>query len=241
MIRSYVFLVNARDPLAPDRAYAFYGALLSLLPADYGELVHRQGETPLTQHLCEEDGKTYWRVHLLDDAGGGAVSEVLNGLGALSLHTGEIGLALRERADLTAEELMEAARGMERQRYFNLRILSPTAFRQAGKYVVLPDKELILQSLINKWNVVFPSYPLEDRDAFRMLADGIRITDYRLHTMRFRMKDSRIPGFVGNLSIDAQLSAPIMELWKLLLLFSERSGIGIKTALGMGGVKLMRS
>ena len=41
--------------------------------------------------------------------------------------------------------------------------------------------------------------------------------------------------------MDAQLSAPIMELWRMLPVFAERSGIGIKTALGMGGVKLLDS
>ena len=31
-----------------------------------------------------------------------------------------------------------------------------------------------------------------------------------------------------------------MALWRLLIVFSELSGIGIKTALGMGGVKLLK-
>lgn len=239
MIRSYVYRVNTNSPIPSDRAYAFYSALLSLLPADYGELLHRQGETPITQHLYEENGETFWRAHLLDHTEDDTVCAVLDGLDAISLHTGELSLARKESVSLTAEDLMWTAREMKARRYYTLRFLSPTAFKQAGKYVVLPDKELILQSLVNKWNVAFPSYPLEDQDAIRMLADGIRVSDYRLRTTRFRIKDSRIPGFVGNLSFDTQLSAPIMELWKLLLVFSERSGIGIKTALGMGGIMLM--
>ena len=241
MIRSYVYRVNTNSPIPSDRAYAFYSALLSLLPEDYGKLLHRQGETPITQHLYEENGETFWRVHLLDHTEDDTVSAVLDRLDSISLHTGELGLARKERVILTAEDLMQAARTMEARRYFTLRFLSPTAFKQAGRYVVLPEKELILQSLVNKWNVVFPSYPLEDQDAIRMLADGVRISDYRLRTTRFHMKDSRIPGFVGNLSFDTQLSAPIMELWKLLLAFSECSGIGIKTALGMGGIMLVKS
>lgn len=238
MIRSYTFRVNANSPIPSDRAYAFYSALLSLLPADYGEFLHQQGETPITQHLYEENGETLWRVHLLDHTEGDAISTVLDRLETISLYMGEFALAQKECASLTAENLMRVARGMEVRRYVTLRVLSPTAFKQAGRYVVLPEIELILQSLVNKWNAVFPSYPMEDQDAIRMLADGIRISDYRLRTTRFHLKDNRIPGFVGNLSFDTQLSAPIMELWKLLLVFSERSGIGIKTALGMGGVLL---
>ena len=72
-----------------------------------------------------------------------------------------------------------------------------------------------------------------------MLLEGIRICDYNLHTTRYLLKDNRIPGFIGSLRIDTHLSAPLLEIWKILISFSEYSGIGIKTALGMGGVKLL--
>jgi len=127
---------------------------------------------------------------------------------------------------------------MEADRFFTLRILSPTAFKQSGRYTVLPDKELMLQSLLNKWNLSFPSYPLEDEDAFRMLSDGIRVSDYNLRTTRFILKDTRIPGFIGNVRFDTHLSPPLLDICKILFTFSEYSGIGIKTALGMGGIQI---
>ena len=71
-----------------------------------------------------------------------------------------------------------------------------------------------------------------------MLCNGIRISDYNLRTTRFQLKENKIPGFIGNMRIDAHLSAPLLDIWKILITFSEYSGIGIKTALGMGGVKL---
>ena len=237
MIRCYVFRVNTHDRLPPDRAYPFYGSLLSLLPADYGEAVHRQGETPVTQHLYEEDGETLWRVHLLDYTKDDAVSAVLDNLRALPLHTGALGVTLLESAIVTADDLAQAALEIGPQRYYSFRFLSPTAFRQAGRYVVLPDKELILQSLFNKWNAAFPSCPLEDKDVLRMLGEGIHISDYRLRTTRFSIKDTKIPGFTGELTMDIRLPAPVMRIWNLLAAFLEYSGVGIKTALGMGGVK----
>ena len=92
---------------------------------------------------------------------------------------------------------------------------------------------------MNKWNVSFPSYPLEDEDAFRMLSEGIRVSDYNLHTTRFALKDTKIPGFIGSLRFDTHLSPSLLDICKILLAFSEYSGVGIKTALGMGGVKFL--
>ena len=238
MISSYVFRVKSADTLPAGRAYAFYSCLLSLLPADYVEALHAQGETPISQYLCREDGETFWQIHLLDQIADETVSPVLDELNAMPLHTGELELERTQRERFPAEELIQAAGRMEAERFFSLRFLSPVAFKRAGRYVVLPDKELLLQSVINKWNAAFPHYPLEDQDALRMLAEGVSISDYRLRTTRFSMKDNRIPGFIGEITFDARLSAPIMELWKMLLFFSGYSGVGIKTALGMGGVKL---
>ena len=236
MISRYIFHVDTQELLPPGRAYAFYSCLLSLLPKEYADELHGQGETPISQCLYGEKSDMYWKIHLLDQGASDVFSTVLNDLNILPLNIGEIGLKLLEKETLSAEDLIRNTRENNSERFFSLRFLSPTAFKQAGRYAVLPDKELILQSLWNKWNAVFPSYPLEDEDAFHMLLDGIRISDYNLHTTRFLLKDSKIPGFIGSLRIDTNLSAPLMDIWSTLLSFSECSGIGIKTALGMGGV-----
>ena len=240
MISRYVFRVVSQDPLPPDRAYAFYSCLLSLLPKETAGELHEQGETPISQCLYREQAEPLWRIHLLNEETCSVFSTVLDSLRTLQLHAGEIRLELLEKETLTADELIQNARAIETARFCSLRFLSPTAFKQSGRYTVLPEKELILQSLLKKWNTVFPSFPLEDEDAFRMLSDGLRICDYNLHTTRFILKDNKIPGFIGSMRFDAHLSEPLMDLWKILAVFSEYSGIGIKTALGMGGVRLLQ-
>ena len=53
----------------------------------------------------------------------------------------------------------------------------------------------------------------------------------------FRLKGAAIPAFRGKLYLSTKLSQPMYTLLQTLLQFSEYSGIGIKTALGMGGVR----
>ena len=238
MISRYLFRVASQTPLPADRAYAFYSCLLSLLPEEYAGELHEPKETPISQCLYGKNGEMFWQIHLLDPTADNLFSAVLDDLTVLPLHSGEVGLDRQEKETLTAEDLMKAARNIQAERFFSLRFLSPVAFRRGGRYTVLPEKDLILQSLQKKWNGTFPACPLDDEDAFRLLAEGIQITDYHLRTTRFSLKDNRIPGFIGNLCVETRLSAPILEIWKLLIAFSEYSGLGIKTALGMGGVKL---
>ena len=237
MIRRFLFQVDSDELLPPGRAYAFYSCLLSLLPEGYAEAMHEQGETPISQCLYRDRGQSFWRIQLLNELANDGFSATLQELNTLPVNTGDVHLKLLEDKSFAADELIKKAREIESDRFFSLRFLSPTAFKQSGRYAVLPDKELILQSLMNKWNVSFPSYPLEDEDAFRMLLDGIRVSDYNLRTTRFALKDTKIPGFIGNLRFDTRLSSPLFDICKILLTFSEYSGVGIKTALGMGGVK----
>ena len=79
---------------------------------------------------------------------------------------------------------------------------------------------------------------LEDDDAIQMLTNNLRIRSYRLKSSTYRLKQNSIPGFCGEIVISSKLSPPMLELWKILLIFSEYAGIGIKTALGMGGVSI---
>lgn len=68
---------------------------------------------------------------------------------------------------------------------------------------------------------------------------GVHIVDYRLHTSRYHIKNTKIPGFSGIVTLESRLPAPLEEIWKLLVRFAPYCGIGIKTTLGMGGVSLL--
>ena len=115
---------------------------------------------------------------------------------------------------------------------------TPCAFKQAGRYAIYPQEFLLLQSLVLHWNTAFPDCQLSDPDALDAILRGLRILDYSLHTVSYPIKNTRIPGFVGSAVVEARLALPLLELWNALLSFAPYGGIGIKTALGMGGVSV---
>ena len=124
---------------------------------------------------------------------------------------------------------------------FLLRFLSPCGFRSDNEYALFPSVPLILGSLRRRWNAAFPFTPIDDSDAFAMLAANVKITGYHLRGASFKLKGVSIPSFSGTVTLSARLSPPMLRLLRTLLSFGAFSGVGIKTALGMGGFEVKES
>lgn len=244
MITSYDLTLTAEDPklLYPDCAYRLYSWLLSRIPREQGERFHLQEDHPVSQYICREkdDATARWQVNLLTEQAISLFSPILEAQEEIVLHAGTLSVLACTKGPVKSprELLLEAAEANGGR--VRLRFRAPTSFRQNGAYVRFPQERLILRSLANRWNSFCPEYPLDDEDALRMLEQGIRITDYSLRSQRYSLKESCIPGFVGSLTLSASLPAPLVQLWNTLLCWAPYSGLGIKTALGMGGVSVIR-
>ena len=68
------------------------------------------------------------------------------------------------------------------------------------------------------------------------MADGLLCSRFALHDQSYCLKGKRIPGFVGSMTLENKLAGFHRELADALLVFAGYAGVGIKTALGMGGV-----
>ena len=205
--------------------------------SEFGEQMHLQGEHPIAHFLCfsPEKQSLIWTVNLLNDAARQVVFPVLESAKEIPLH--ELTLPVSEVCifpAVSAEELIRSGRSHSETRA-KIAFLSPCAFKQSGRYTIFPQETLLLQSLIAHWNAAFPEYALIDSDALQALQQGLHIVDYNLHTTRYLLKETRIPAFQGNVTIEAHLAPPLLELWNALLSFASHGGVGIKTTLGMGG------
>lgn len=238
MITQYQFLLEGAEPPRSSAAYPLYAWLLQQLPKEFGDLAHIQGQSPVAQYVsCDKTaGASVWNITLLGEEAESYAVPLLDKLPEIQLHAMTYTPKLLDKKAIpTPEKFIREARALPVSSRWNMRFRSPTSFKQNNRYVIFPEEHLILQSLTGKWNAVFPEYPMDDPDALQMLAAGIHIVDYRLSSVRYPLKNTRIPGCIGEVTIEARLSAAMLELWCLLLHFSDFSGVGIKTALGMGG------
>ncbi len=240
MIVQYRYLLKGEDQtLDATLAYPLYAWMLSKVDAAVGEEMHAQGIKPVSQAVYRSDAAAplCWTVSLLTQEAVQAFGPVLDAAEYAELHRGRVSLEKKSVETIESpQQLIHRAEALRGQNRYPLRILSPASFKQAGRYVIYPQEQLILQSLIQRWGLSFPEMPLDDPDAFRLLSQGVRIADYSLRTLRHPLKQTRIPSFIGRIVTEVHLPAPMADIWNALYCFAPYAGIGIKTALGMGAV-----
>ena len=243
MLTQYCFSLGVPDGARPrpEWGYRLYAALLERLPADFSASVHGDEITPMSQFLSvRRDGSCFWTANLLGEASENAASPALDAAEAFALDNGRLRLTVRERWKTVipdANALLERAACCNAPHTLTFR--TAAAFKSQGRYVRLPTERLILQSLLKKWNGSIPECPIEDEDGAGLdaLANGLLFRNFRLRDGSYSLKGTRIPGFTGSLTLENRLNGFHRQIADALLIFSGFAGIGIKTALGMGGVE----
>ena len=220
-------------------AYPLYAWLLSHISKETGDALHEQGLRPISQYVYREGEHIRWVVNLLNDEAAELFGPILERESAALIHQGVIPFGEHRTETIeSAQCLLGRARNMDAGNRFALDMVTPTAFKQSGRYAIFPQESLMLQSLITRWGLCFPEFPLDDPDAMQAILAGLHVVDYRLHTARYTMKQTKIPSFMGRVMLEGHLPVPLMEIVKTLYVFAPYAGMGIKTALGMGGVRL---
>ena len=240
-------ITRYRFELTPDRAaacrvewsYYLYCALMERIPREYAQKIHENGPSPISQYLYVRDGRIFWNVTLLGDEAREKLAPLLETETVYCLRQEQLKLRAERRAQEEIASLevlfLRAAAASAHTLSFN----TPAAFKSRGEYEILPTPRLILQNLMNKWNACFPECLIEDEDGQGLgaMAKGLCCRRFRLHDQGYRLKRHVIPGFVGELTLENRLTGFHRQLAGVLLVFAGYAGVGIKTALGMGGTE----
>lgn len=136
-----------------------------------------------------------------------------------------------------------------KERQFRIELLTPAAFKQRGNYIRQLDLRLLYQSLIQKYqSLAQEQYAdgrrqrlLGDMDIEDGLAEQLaahsEITSYSLYSDYFPLGRIKIPAFRGWFTLKVE-GAERSACTGRLLTFGTYSGVGIKSSMGMGGMRL---
>lgn len=116
---------------------------------------------------------------------------------------------------------------------------SPTAFRSQGRTTVFPLPRLVFGSLMSRWNHYAP-FPL-DEDLIDVLDAEIDVDRYDLKTQMQNFGRYQLQiGFVGQCTFGARKDVEAEVVWcmRLLAQFAFFAGVGYRTTMGMGQVRL---
>ncbi len=122
-------------------------------------------------------------------------------------------------------------------RQHKIRFMTPTSFKVAGKHVLFPTTDLIMNSLMLRWDACAADLSLYDPEVRAHLGSHVSIRDYHLYSTSFSVNGAWLKGFAGQLTLSVSGPEALARLAALLLDFGHYAGVGVKTSLGMGGLQ----
>lgn len=247
MMRQMRLKIAAADGqrLHSNWGYALYGILSENARSEYIADLHMRNDTPISQYLevLPSGEHAYWHINLLGEEAIKEITaifeandrfEALHHQTTLQILEKELGPIVTE-TDFCRRYLVD----LPAKRKLRLELLTPTGFKSQGTYQLFPSVEWMIKSLWRSWQSFAQEVLLEGDEVREQLIQYTHIRDYQLKSTRYPIKGNAIPAFKGNLTLYITGPEPLVRLVNMLLAFGEYSGMGIKTALGMGGYRLI--
>lgn len=142
---------------------------------------------------------------------------------------------------MTKQELINQFYFEDGERYIKIQFQTPTAFKRQGNYEFYPDLQLIYQSLMNKYDLASTDDMVKSDELLEELLEYSRIIQYNLRSCYFPMGRAKIPAFMGTMTVKITGPQGMVNFANMLFQFGTYSGVGIKTAIGMGSIEILRT
>ena len=204
------------------------GVIMENIDNEYADILHTQGYNPYSQYVYTKDNKVIWCINTLDEK---AYDKIIQRL--LDDKFNEFTIKNRETPiKITEKRIQKKSKN-------NIQFITPTSFKSNGRYMIFPDLRLMYKSLMKKYSASCTDMDMYDEDTLEQLIESSEITRYRLQSTVFPLEGVVIPSYKGSLSIRLHGNDTISRYARLLFSFGEYSGIGIKSSIGMGALKLL--
>ena len=231
--------LKQRNDLGP----LLQGALMERVDAGYAALLHQLPFNPYSQYCFWEEGSLVWRISALTDDAASYIIEPARQLDSLEVRSARLRFEVAKTSldTLNIESLLKDV-GQAGPDKLRLQFLTPTAFKSQGRYVNIPSVRLILQNLLMHYGQVYDNNKEGYEETIEYVDQHVRVLSYSLRSSSFGHiagGGRRIPAFVGSMTLGLRGNEMTAGLSRMLLRFGEYAGVGIKTSMGMGGIRLL--
>ena len=240
-------LVIVADPsikIVQSIGSVLHGVLMEIVGTDYAGQLHEAVLRPYSQYVYfDKDRKQYiWRLSAVTaDAVNRIVRPMLEIPEKIFLKQKRGHLYIKDRIILEETSYEDLIHKFWSSDVFytqaKLQCMSTTSFKVDKKYTIFPEAFRIYRYLLRQWNQ-FSSFGMLDTDSLlEDLETGVFIRDYNLRMGIYGLEGVKIRGFRGQVIMQFKRNVELQRVLALLSYYSQFTGLGIKTALGMGGVK----
>lgn len=118
-----------------------------------------------------------------------------------------------------------------------IEIATPLAFKRSDLHYPLPEVSLFFKNILHRWNLCCPYILPEETEHIHIGYSYINI-----QTIPYSLrKGGSIVGCIGRLTFILKASEAERKLYHKLLRFAFYSGVGVKTAQGMGMIRITKA
>ena len=219
------------------------GVIMDQIQSAYADHLHQLNFNPYSQYCCKDESNKHliWNVSALTDEAAEQIIEPLRKMDLIELKSIGVSLPIASKSTYTinVETLLKSIYD-DGGTKADVRFLTPTAFKSRKTYVFMPTSRLLFQNLLMHYEQVYGNGDDVEEETLSYVEQHAKIVSYNLRSHYFANaagKGKRIPAFIGSATFRFDGSPAMAGLARMLLKFAEYAGVGIKTAMGMGGVE----
>ncbi len=221
-------------------ASLFQGVLMENVSFEYGQKMHVSSVRPYSQFIQIEENKIIWHISAINDEAYEYLIKPLlkEDFNFIYLRHKDLQLKIisKEVEKKSMDEFLSETFFGKCGRFVKVKFITPCAFKSQGQYIFYPTVRLIMQSLIKKFDSGSNGFSVQADELIEDLENNINIIQYSLKSRLFHLEGIKIPSFVGEVTIRINGPGQMVNLANMLLKYGQYSGIGIKSAMGMGAV-----
>ena len=219
------------------------GVMMGAIDGEYADQLHESNLHSYSQYITEGAEGIEWTISVLDQEAKEKILQPLSELEHIALRHRNEKLDILERNIIEEDyrDLIEKYYMVDGDPYIHLRFVSPTSFKVQGEYSLYPTARLIFRNLINRYDEFSKDSKIYDRDLLDYIDENVILTGYNMRSICFPLEGVNIPAFMGSIRYKVRGPRQMANILRLLAYFGEYSGVGIKTGIGMGGMKVIKS
>ena len=222
-----------------------HGIIMEQISTEYSEYLHKQKIVPYSISVTNYHDQLLWTINTLTEEAYDMIIKNFENISEINMKQKNKTIKVKKLSlkTMTYEKLVQ-------DYYYNKSILkneytiyiqTPLAFKNGKDYTFMPDFRLLFRSIMKKFDLFSNDIKLYDLETINHLTEVIKIKKYKIRSNIFNLHNQKIPGLLGTITFTIDSNDAICRLVSLLLAYSEYSGVGIKTAIGMGSVSLCAS
>lgn len=231
---------NNNCEIKPKLGVFFHAWIMDQLSNSVASNLHENCLHPFATYVTYNDDYVKFCISLLNEKKCQPIKEaILNDkLKSINVNNGLFNIISKDTCKCTEEQLSHIFYEEDASRYITLNFVTPTAFKTGGEYFFYPDLKLLFHSLLMKYNFIFENNQHVDNDLLEQICNTTSIVYYNLRSYRYPVHNVSIPSFIGKITLHCRGSQTLVNYLNMLFHFGEYSGVGVKTAMGMGHIKI---